>query len=158
MRILVLGGTRFFGRRLVDLLVKDGHQVTVGSTGKTEVEFGGKVERLLLDRTDPTSMQKALSEKTWDVVYDQICFNEGQAKISESLFAGKVGHFVFTSTQSVYSDGVNLGEAWFDPTAYVAKPDNPNTYQEGKRLAERTYILQKGLDTKWYKCLSSIGL
>ena len=50
MKVLVLGGTRYFGKRLVDLLAWNGHQVTVASTGKTAVQFNGAVERVTVDR------------------------------------------------------------------------------------------------------------
>lgn len=36
MKILVFGGTRFFGKKLVERLVSEGHEVTIGTRGKTE--------------------------------------------------------------------------------------------------------------------------
>ena len=47
--ILVLGGTRFFGRKLVDLLVEDGHKVTILTRGQSGNPFGDKVEHLTAD-------------------------------------------------------------------------------------------------------------
>lgn len=40
MKILMLGGTKYFGRRLVHLLIQDGHDITVATRGNTEDDFG----------------------------------------------------------------------------------------------------------------------
>src|SRR4051812_42827028 len=74
MKVLVLGGTRFVGKRLVHLLADQGHEVTVGSRGKTMVSFPSNVRRLKLDRASMDSMAAALQNSQWDIVYDQICF------------------------------------------------------------------------------------
>ncbi len=44
MKILVFGGTRFFGKKLVERLVSEGHDVTIGTRGKTEDNFGDTVK------------------------------------------------------------------------------------------------------------------
>lgn len=46
-KVLVLGGTRFFGKHLVEALLKDGHDVTIATRGITEDSFGGTVKDLL---------------------------------------------------------------------------------------------------------------
>lgn len=38
-KVLVLGGTRFFGKHLVETLLQDGHDVTIATRGITEVFF-----------------------------------------------------------------------------------------------------------------------
>jgi len=50
MNVLILGGTRFVGKRLVHLLAEQGHDITVASRGKTIVSFPNNVQRLKLDR------------------------------------------------------------------------------------------------------------
>lgn len=49
-KVLVLGGTRYFGRELVKNLIERGNDVTVGTRGVTEDEFGDKVNRIKIDR------------------------------------------------------------------------------------------------------------
>jgi NAD(P)-dependent dehydrogenase (short-subunit alcohol dehydrogenase family) len=56
--ILVLGGTRFFGRKLVELLLESGHHVTVVTRGQSGNPFGGKVEHLLVNRSIETAVGK----------------------------------------------------------------------------------------------------
>ena len=46
MKILVLGGTRFFGVHLVCALLEDGHEVTIATRGRTPDSFGSQVSRI----------------------------------------------------------------------------------------------------------------
>ena len=69
MKILVLGGTRFFGKHLVKKLL-DNHSVTIATRGITPDYFGESVSRITLDRTDPHSLQAALHGLEYGVVDD----------------------------------------------------------------------------------------
>ncbi|MCM3603699.1 NAD-dependent epimerase/dehydratase family protein [Robertmurraya korlensis] len=80
---LVLGGTRFFGVNLVHELLNKGVKVTVATRQNSEIPFGNKVETLKVDRFDLDSLKEAVNGRTWDVVFDQICFN---AEMRELLF------------------------------------------------------------------------
>ena len=55
MNILVLGGTGFFGKHLVWELLHRGHEVTIATRGRTPDDFGDRVRRLIVDRTDAVS-------------------------------------------------------------------------------------------------------
>ena len=70
MNSLVLGGTGFVGRRLVEVLVAEGNPVTVLNRGVTPVELPPGVDRLVADRSDPVSMRSALARSDWDAVFD----------------------------------------------------------------------------------------
>jgi nucleoside-diphosphate-sugar epimerase len=138
LKILVLGGTRFFGRRLVEMLLADGHDVTVASRGKTEDRFGNRVHRIIVDRTDAQSMILAFDGLRFDVVYDQIGFNPREAKYAVDAFGHRVGRYIFTSTQAVYEhkEGAQL-EQDFDPITCEIDMDAPTyAYDVGKRQAE----------------------
>ena len=52
MKILVVGGTRFFGIPMVNALLADEHDVTVATRGNTQAEFIGEVRSVVFDRTD----------------------------------------------------------------------------------------------------------
>lgn len=45
-KILVFGGTRFFGKRLVESLLQAGHDVTIATRGLTVDPFGSTVKRV----------------------------------------------------------------------------------------------------------------
>ena len=70
MKSLVLGGTGFVGRRLVEILVAEGDTVTVLNRGVTPVDLPPGVARLVADRSEPASMQSALAASDWDAVFD----------------------------------------------------------------------------------------
>ncbi len=72
--VLVLGGTRFFGKNLVELLLQQGHEVTLLTRGQTTDPFGEQIHRLIADRTDEQALQQAVGDQSYDVVYDNICY------------------------------------------------------------------------------------
>src|SRR4051812_4986553 len=138
MNVLVLGGTRFVGKRLVHLLADQGHDVTVASRGKTIVSFPNNVRRLKLDRASKHSMAAALQDRQWDIVYDQICFYADDAASAVEVLAGKTGRYILCSSAAVYTNPIDAGEDAFDPSKYsIRSVDRSNTsYAEGKRQAE----------------------
>lgn len=72
MKILVIGGTRYFGIHMVNKLLEQGHEVTIATRGKTPDSYGDKVERITIQRTNEESMREALQGKHFDVVIDKI--------------------------------------------------------------------------------------
>ncbi|MEQ2528335.1 NAD-dependent epimerase/dehydratase family protein [Bacillaceae bacterium CLA-AA-H227] len=141
--ILVLGGTRFFGRKLVDLLLEEGHNVTILTRGQSGNPFGDKVEHIIADRSNQTELAKKVEGRIFDIVYDNICFSPNEAYDFCELFNGKIGKLVLTSTLSVYgADGKEKFETDFDPYHYEIRLGNKEdfTYGEGKRQAEAVYF------------------
>jgi nucleoside-diphosphate-sugar epimerase len=142
MEILVMGGTRFFGRRLVHLLLKDGHNVTIATRGQTLDDFGDKVRRIQIDRSDQNSMARAFKDQYYDVVFDQICFNPKEAKIAVETFGDRIKRYVFTSSMAVYGHKEGeISEDDFLPEDYSFDLDADNyAYSEGKRQAEAYFF------------------
>ena len=139
MNILILGGTRFFGKKLVDLCIQNGHNVTILTRGQSGNPFGTHVKQLVVNRNDRDALEQALANTTWDIVYDNICYSPNEAlKICEIL-EGKTKKLVFTSTLSTYEiDGTVKTEEDFNPFKYEVRMGNREdfSYGEGKRLAE----------------------
>jgi len=141
--ILVMGGTRFFGRKLVELLIEEGHHVAIMTRGQSGNPFGGKVEHIIADRSNKEELASKFAGRSFDIVYDNICYSPNEAYSLCEAFNGKIGKLVFTSTLSVYEiDGHVKGEADFDPYAYpIQMGDKQNfTYAEGKRQAEAVFF------------------
>ena len=67
-KVLVLGGTRFFGRKLVELLLADGHDVTIVTRGKLANPFVGKVKHLIVNRRDTEAFSKAVEGDYYDMI------------------------------------------------------------------------------------------
>lgn len=138
MKVLVLGGTRFVGKRLVHLLADQGHDITVGSRGRTFVSFPNSIQRLKLDRSSKDSMATALQNSQWDIIYDQICFSTDDASSAVEILAGKTGRYVLCSSAAVYTNPVDAREDAFDPSVYPVRSveRSSSSYAEGKRQAE----------------------
>lgn len=100
--ILVIGGTRYFGKLLVQRLLRQGHQVTIATRGYAPDPFGDRIARVRVDRRNEHAMRAAFGASHFDVVYDQMCFSPLDAAISSRVFAGRVGRYVMTSTIDVY--------------------------------------------------------
>ncbi|WP_332646505.1 NAD-dependent epimerase/dehydratase family protein [Lysinibacillus sp. 54212] len=142
-KVLVLGGTRFFGRKLVELLVAEGHAVTIVTRGKLENPFKGKVKHIIVDRRDELAFRQAVGSLDFDLVYDNICYSPNEAKVLCDIFNGKINKLVFTSTLSTYeADGVSKSEGDFDPYSHEIRIGNTEdfTYGEGKRQAEAVFF------------------
>ena len=52
MKILVIGGTRFFGIHMVNKLLELWHSVTIATRGNAKNNFGDRVSRIILERTN----------------------------------------------------------------------------------------------------------
>lgn len=66
-RVLVFGGTRFFGKKLVESLIRSGCDVTIATRGKTIDPFGDRVKRVQLDRSMDDSRWDEISSVQWDL-------------------------------------------------------------------------------------------
>ena len=100
MRLLVLGGTRFLGRGIVDAALANGDQVTTFTRGKSG-EPPDSVEALHGDRNRPDGMD-VLRGREWDAVIDTSGFVPTVVGRGAALLAGSVGHYVFVSSLNAY--------------------------------------------------------
>src|SRR5687767_5420789 len=100
--ILVIGGTRFFGRLLVERLLGAGHRVTLATRGSAPDPFGDRVARVRVDRGDAAAMTAAFAGAGYDVVYDQVCYRPIDATIALAALGGRIGRYVMASTIEVY--------------------------------------------------------
>ena len=141
-KALIIGGNRFFGKRLAKKLVNAGDfSVTLLNRGNREDDLGNEISRIKCDRDKQEQFADSLSSDNWDVVYDQTCYDYDQAKFSSELFNGRCKKYIFTSSQSVYPLGENLAEEIFSPESFrfkkkVSKEEN---YAEAKRQAEYSF-------------------
>lgn len=143
MKILVLGGTRFFGIRMVQDLLKMGHEVAIGTRGLSKDPFGEQVKRITLDRSNGESLRQALQGKRFDLVIDKIAYCSNDIK--RLLDFVDCQKYIYMSTTAVYAPKkINLVEEDFDPLAmdlvWCERKDFP--YGQVKMQAEAA-ITQK---------------
>ncbi|WP_258237046.1 NAD-dependent epimerase/dehydratase family protein [Bacillus sp. NP247] len=137
-KVLVLGGTRFFGKHLVEALLQAGDDVTIATRGITEDSFGDTVKRIVVDREDEKLLEERLEGKSYDVVYDNLCYSSNAAEVICKVLRDRVKKYVMTSSMAVYEPAIDLQEEDFNPYEYsITYGDRKDfTYSEGKRLAE----------------------
>jgi nucleoside-diphosphate-sugar epimerase len=142
--ILVIGGTRFFGKLLVQRLLRAGHRVTIATRGYAPDPFGSRIERVRVDRRNEHAMRNAFRDAQFDVVYDQMCYSPLDAAISTRVFAGKVKRYVMTSTIDAYrgleSTGRPLRES--DLAVHARRIDTAYPWHDPSRATE-SYVAGK---------------
>ncbi len=106
MKLLILGGPRFVGRHLVVAAQARGHRVTLFNRGRTEPELFPEVEKLRGDRARDLS---ALDGRTWDAVIDTSGFLPRVVEQATRALRGRVGHYTFVSSISVYANFSTIG-------------------------------------------------
>ncbi|MBR1675417.1 MAG: NAD-dependent epimerase/dehydratase family protein [Eubacterium sp.] len=137
MNILVLGGTRFFGIPMVEQLLADGHEVTIGTRGRAADSFGDRVKRVVFERTDSDSIRSVFAGKHYDVVIDKIAYCSNDIK--KLLDIIDCDRYIYMSSTAVYEPKhINTVEEDFDGAKkeliWCDRPDFP--YDEIKRHAE----------------------
>lgn len=149
MNILVIGGTRFFGIHMIKELLENGHDVTIATRGKTPDPFGGKVQRIVLERTNEESVRAALKGTHYDVIIDKIAYCSNDIKyVMENADCEK---YIYMSSTSVYAPKhLNTVETDFDGTSkdFVWCDRKAFPYEEIKRQAEYA-LWQKYADKNW---------
>ena len=106
LSILILGGTGFIGPNQVRYAVDRGHDVTLFNRGKTNPGLFPKVKKLIGDRNLPDG-HNVLKGKKFDVVIDNPTTLPQWVKGAGEALKGNVGHYIFVSTISVFSDYSN---------------------------------------------------
>lgn len=120
MRLLVLGGTVFLGRHVVEAALAEGHQVTIFTRGRTNPDLFPQVERLRGDRDGDLG---ALTGREWDRVVDTSGYVPRVVRQSAELLRDAVGRYVLVSSVSVYADLARPP----DETSAVAELDDPRS-------------------------------
>jgi len=100
--LLVLGGTRFLGPRVVRAALDLGYEVTLFNRGKSNPELFRELEKLRGDRNKGT--YDALKGRKWDAVVDTCGYVPGHVRAAADILKENVGFYVFISTVSVYKD------------------------------------------------------
>jgi 2'-hydroxyisoflavone reductase len=129
MNLLILGGTAFLGRHIVESALVQGHTVTLFNRGRTNPDLFPQVETIMGDRKESLD---ALGRRQWDVVIDTSGYHPNDVCASATWLASHVGRYIFISTISVYAD---FSQPGIDENAPIARLDDPAT----ATLSNETY-------------------
>src|SRR5207245_5135091 len=100
MKLLVLGGTVFLGRHVVESALARGHSVTLFNRGRQNPDLFPKVEKLRGDRDGDLS---ALSGRRFDAVVDTTTYTPAQAHRMTEILDRRIEHYTFISRVSAYA-------------------------------------------------------
>jgi 2'-hydroxyisoflavone reductase len=136
VRILVLGGTRFAGRAIVEAALGRGDTVTMFNRGITNRGLFPGVETVIGDRTEDLH---PLGRREFDAVIDVAGYDPAAARLSAETLKGRVDRYVFVSTVSVYASQATTEAQLEDAPLAVLKPDVKDpieNYGANKALCE----------------------
>lgn len=137
MKILIIGGTKFLGRHLVNSARVRGHEVTLFNRGKTNPGLFRKVKTIKGDREKDLN----LLEGTWDAVIDTCGYVPRVVKLSANMLKPKTAKYVFISSISVYANFSKIGINESDDVAKIEDESveavTGETYGALKALCEK---------------------
>ncbi|MEX1317138.1 MAG: NAD-dependent epimerase/dehydratase family protein [Synechococcaceae cyanobacterium] len=126
MKILVMGGTRFVGKPLVELLHAAGHQLTLFTRGRNPLP--AQVEHLVGDRSTPEGLEP-LQGRRFDVIVDSSGRTLADTRAVIERTEAPQHRFVYVSSAGVYADS----ELWpLDEDS----PTDPASRHAGKAETE----------------------
>lgn len=143
MRILVLGGTAFFGSAIVRRLLERGDEVTVFSRGAVRPDWWDRADHIIGDRFDPASLEQ-LRGRTFDAAVDNIAYTDRDVSILLDVLSA--GRYVLTSSSAVYATVAGYAPYREEDVDLSFRPpkeeaDSPRwTYTVGKLTAEQAVI------------------
>ncbi len=144
MKLLVIGGSQFLGRHLVEQALARGDHVTVFNRGKTVTALPPGVEQRRGDRKGDLV---ALAEGRWDAVVDTCGYLPRDVARMAACLRGRVARYVFVSSISVYAgfeqvnhEGSSLGRIDDADTNVI----DGRTYGPLKALCEQAAVAAFG--------------
>jgi 2'-hydroxyisoflavone reductase len=139
VKILIVGGTIFVGRRLVEAALARGHEIATFSRGRHGHSIHPDVEAVMGDRNGDLS---ALRGRHWDAVIDTCGYIPGSvSRILDALDREHVAHYTFVSSVSVYAEFRASGSDESEPVATIT-PEQLSEAEKmptGARATARTY-------------------
>ncbi|MEU4489425.1 SDR family oxidoreductase [Streptomyces purpurascens] len=146
MRLLMLGGTEFAGRAVVEAALGRGWDVTVFHRGRHEAPEGAR--SLLGDRTAPGGLAALADDPgEWDVVVDTWSAAPRAVRDTARLLRGRAGRYVYVSSCSVYAWAPPAGYGEDAPLVEGASADAEQTaYAQDKRGGELAVLDAFGED------------
>ena len=150
-KVLVLGGTHFIGRVLVQKLLEQGnYDLTLFTRGKTNPNLFPEAKRIVGDR-ETDDIQK-ITTQNWDCIIDLCAYYPNTLENLLTHIKGKVGRYLFVSTVSVFDHENDLtilkkeDAPILDCTPEQRTDKTGHTYGQRKAECERI-LLKSGIDT-----------
>ncbi|MCW6038148.1 NAD-dependent epimerase/dehydratase family protein [Spirulina subsalsa FACHB-351] len=135
MRVLIMGGTRFIGVYLTQILTQQGHEVVLFNRGNKPAPEG--IQQIHGDRKNPQELRETLAGQQFDAVFDNNGRELSDTQPLVELFKDQVQHFVYVSSAGVYLKSEQMPHIEGDAV-------DPQSRHKGKHETE-AYLAQHGL-------------
>ncbi|WP_440993466.1 NAD-dependent epimerase/dehydratase family protein [Cysteiniphilum litorale] len=132
-KILVIGGTQYFGKHLVRQLIEAGDNVTIASRGNNPAPKS--CLHVYFDREKRDSINCVL-DRDWDITYDQSCYSSNNLDLLSNVIKNS-GAYIMTSSQAVYPNGSLLKENLTERHSVDSYSNCINSYGQEKLKSER---------------------
>ncbi len=145
VNILVIGGTGYIGKIMVERLLERGDRVSIFSRGNAKPHWWDRIEHIQGDRAEHAEFEAKLKGKSFDAVIDTQAYRKEDVESAEAAFLGNVGRYLMVSTGSVYLDGkvdfsnrcpYNESDVDWRSLEYIY-PQGEDPYAVGKRHCEK---------------------
>jgi UDP-glucose 4-epimerase len=130
-----MGGTRFVGVYLTQILVEQGHEVVLFNRGNKPAPVEG-IRQIQGDRSDPTQLKEKLASESFDAIFDNNGRQLSDTQPLAEIFNGKLQQFIYLSSAGVYLKSDQLPHVEGDAT-------DPNSRHKGKQETE-AYLAAQG--------------
>jgi len=148
LRILVLGGTKFFGPPMVQYAIERGHQVTLLNRGVTNPGVFKKAKHVKTDRINASNAYDLVSSQVWDVVIDTWQGNPLVVKEAVEALKGSTKLYLYISSIAVYGREHYSKPVIHEGDTYLCKDVMPTDkavemkdYRSRKQLADEAIRL-----------------
>ena len=146
LRILIMGGTGLTGPHQVQYALSRGHKITLFNRGKQPHTWPGPVEELIGDRN--TGDLKALARGEWDVCIDNPSTLPFWVRDAGLVLHGRIKHFIFISSLSVYADNLKPADEAAPVAAYPGKDAMAETMESYRAKIGELYGPLKAVSEK----------
>ncbi|HAE05908.1 NAD-dependent epimerase/dehydratase family protein [Richelia intracellularis] len=101
MQILIMGGNRFIGVHLTQMLLEKGHNVVLFNRGNRSAPLK-HVKTIIGDRTNIAQLREKLSTENFDVIFDNSGRKLTDTKPLTMIFKNRLRQFIYMSSAGVY--------------------------------------------------------
>lgn len=115
--VLIIGGSGFVGKQVVNAFLNASKQVTVLNRGNVALK---NVEQLIADRNDLNALENVLKGRQFDVVIDTNCYTPQQAQNLTQALQSVTGNIIVISSAAVYADSAIQPPSENEPTGGAA--------------------------------------
>ncbi|MEV0821090.1 NAD-dependent epimerase/dehydratase family protein [Nonomuraea rubra] len=145
MKVLVMGGSGFLGRAVVETALAQGHEVTTFNRGRSGADVPG-VEAVRGDREAPADLARLAEGRSWDVVVDTSGYVPRVVGESVRMLSGRAATYAFVSSVSAV-DGFPAKPAVEEAPGWACAPDaGPDDGDYGVLKAGCERAVEQGFD------------